>query len=677
MLGKPPTRIWLALGLFMTMFVSRSYSQYVTSAQGLGLGAGTALTGGGLGALDWNPAAMTGGKEVEFSQTSILSLGSPSLLAFGSGGGAAMFGSQHEIAVRATPALSLNFVIPSTISIQDSTQKFITTFDKKISYSENLAVAYAYRMDDKFSAGIAAHEFQEDVTNTSYSQNDTTGSITSSLAEYVATIWTLDAGVTWSPTSEWRFGLVVKDFTHVNMSSLPSSISQFTLLEPTRILAGIGYAGFDPVKIGVDAGTDKRFRIGSEYSVSSAWQLRSGVYFDDSSPVFVDAVSAGAGGTIDRFHFDLAYLKFMSEVNRRGSADLQYLGQIGVDNLQYNAFTGDRLIFTAQADIGRREQEVAKIEYVDMVSEIFPAARTQYAFRPVGKARVRNVTEKPLVVRANFFVDKLMDHPTETASVRLDPGELKEIPFYAVFNDAIASTTSLTVHEGTVGVTASEADAADDEYQIRVLIHGRNDWNGDVAMLKYFMTPAAPEIVSYTRSVMDANKAVFDTVVAERGNLARAIALFNDFSSRLSYVNDPRTSQDNVQYPAETLRLRGGDCDDMSVTYASLLASIGIQIAFVDVVPPDHPDSAHVYMMFDSGIPASDGPLLSDNPKRFVVRKNAAGVETAWLPVETTVIAKGFDAAWEDGAREYFHDAEVNLGLVKGWMRIVDVDVTD
>src|SRR5258707_9507574 len=43
-------------------------------------------------------------------------------------------------------------------------------------------------------------------------------------------------------------------------------------------------------------------------------------------------------------------------------------------------------------------------------------------------------------------------------------------------------------------------------------------------------------------------------------------------------------------YPAETLQLNGGDCDDMSVCYSSLLASIGISTAFIDVIPPERPE---------------------------------------------------------------------------------------
>ncbi len=130
-----------------------------------------------------------------------------------------------------------------------------------------------------------------------------------------------------------------------------------------------------------------------------------------------------------------------------------------------------------------------------------------------------------------------------------------------------------------------------------------------------------------------------------------------------------------MQYPSETLTLHGGDCDDMTVGYATMLSSVGIATAFVDVIPPEQPDNAHIYLMFDTGIEPSASQLVSENPKRFVIRKNEAGNETVWIPIETTVIRKGFDEAWRIGAEEFFRDAELNSGLVKGWVRVVDVQM--
>jgi hypothetical protein len=121
------------------------------------------------------------------------------------------------------------------------------------------------------------------------------------------------------------------------------------------------------------------------------------------------------------------------------------------------------------------------------------------------------------------------------------------------------------------------------------------------------------------------------------------------------------------------MALRGGDCDDMTVCFSSLLSSIGVSTAFVDVIPPDRVTDAHIYLLFDTEVPASQANSISDNQKRFVIRKNERGEETVWIPLETTLITEGFQKAWEVGAREYFDDVELGLGVVRGWIRLVDV----
>jgi hypothetical protein len=81
-------------------------------------------------------------------------------------------------------------------------------------------------------------------------------------------------------------------------------------------------------------------------------------------------------------------------------------------------------------------------------------------------------------------------------------------------------------------------------------------------------------------------------------------------------------------------------------------------------------------MMFDTGLSPKDAYMISENPKRYITRNNDKGIESIWIPIETTVSSKGFDEAWSTGAYQYLQDAEVNFGLIKGWMRVVDLQST-
>jgi len=232
----------------------------------------------------------------------------------------------------------------------------------------------------------------------------------------------------------------------------------------------------------------------------------------------------------------------------------------------------------------------------------------------------------------------------------------------------------VTIREGTVSVSATVAEEYDDRAQTRVLIHGKNDWDGNVHNLRYFVTTDEPSVLRTSRDILLQKKDSLGAAPKELTAFRNAQLLFNTFARNLMYVSDPKQSADYVQYPAETLKLRGGDCDDMTVCFASLLSSVGISTAFVDVVPPNRPDNSHIYLLFDTGVNPKFGSSIAANPKRYVIRKSKTGEDTIWLPIETTVTTRGFDAAWSEGAQEYFDDVEIGLGLVKGWVTIVDVN---
>jgi hypothetical protein len=266
-----------------------------------------------------------------------------------------------------------------------------------------------------------------------------------------------------------------------------------------------------------------------------------------------------------------------------------------------------------------------------------------------------------------------MDSPTESRPRYLAPNEEAEIPFYAIFNEAIRFVPTMVFRAADVFVKASPVEGYDDRSQARLVIRGRNDWDGDALSLRYFLTPEDPDVLRFGRNILNQQKQALSSASKQLEKFRSAQLLFDEFASRLSYVNDPRATKDRVQFPSETLALRGGDCDDMTVCFSSLLSSIGVSTAFVDVIPPERLNEAHIYLLFDTEIPASLGSLVSDNPKRYVVRRNERGEETVWIPLETTVITEGFQKAWEVGAREYLNDVELGLGVVRGWVRLVDV----
>jgi tetratricopeptide (TPR) repeat protein len=98
-------------------------------------------------------------------------------------------------------------------------------------------------------------------------------------------------------------------------------------------------------------------------------------------------------------------------------------------------------------------------------------------------------------------------------------------------------------------------------------------------------------------------------------------------------------------YPGEFLLKsdRAGDCDDLSVLYASMLQYAGLSTALI--TGPGH---GHIFMMFDTNIPVAYSRGLPVSPKLFVKHNG-----TLWIPVETTMIPKfTFCEAWTDAANK-------------------------
>jgi hypothetical protein len=130
-------------------------------------------------------------------------------------------------------------------------------------------------------------------------------------------------------------------------------------------------------------------------------------------------------------------------------------------------------------------------------------------------------------------------------------------------------------------------------------------------------------------------------------NVRYAAALFETLRLYgINYTIDPASSfielsenasaLDSLNYPYQTLFYRGGDCDDLSILFSSLLEVLGVETAFITI-------PGHIYMAFDVG----DDKWLSGSADIIVLNGRR------WLPVEITIPADGFTLAWRAGAREW------------------------
>jgi hypothetical protein len=128
-------------------------------------------------------------------------------------------------------------------------------------------------------------------------------------------------------------------------------------------------------------------------------------------------------------------------------------------------------------------------------------------------------------------------------------------------------------------------------------------------------------------------------------NVQYALALFEALDVYgINYIIDPASSYatmsenasslDSLNYPYQTLFYRGGDCDDLSILFCSLLETLNIGTAFITT-------PGHIYAAFDIGESNGEaGDLIVHDGKR-------------WMPVEITLPGEGFYQAYRIGAREW------------------------
>ena len=663
-------RFSLVLWVNIFMLGSSTYAQTLFGARTMGLGAYGALVTDTRG-FDINPAGIAWIRDWDFGTATYTSTSAENGgfvfqgLSFGK-----RFLENNSVAAQYTPGASLEFLLPTNLLQVTNTP---VSFDKRIRYEEPFALAYARKFSDEVAAGVGVRRLEERVTDTQYQLDSDDTTFVISFNEHTARSWRIDLGVIWKPENCLSLSAVGRTIVAVKEATLPSDFSSFRLSDARALELGAAYAIAPSLRFAMDLSTNKTGSVGSEWTPIGRTSVRAGLYCSTTESPFVYGVSVGLGWSYDFLVVDAGYLHFLNQGKRKGSGTLGEFDAGTISRVDLNPYTHDRLSLSVKAMFGNIRESLARIESVEMFGGVYPSSYEAFAYRPIGKVRVRNISDKPIQARARFYVDKLMDGPTETAPIHIAPGSEEEIPFTAVFNDRVKTISQVMIREGDVYVSATTGDEYDDKLQTRVLFQGRNDWDGTVETLRYFVTPNDQDVIRYGREILVRAMDSLENAAKELRPFLKSQMLFNAFAGKLITVGDPKQSADYVQYPSETLKLRTGDCDDMTVTFSSLLNSIGIATAFVDVIPPGRPDKSHIYLLFDTGLDPKYGGNIAENPKRYILRKNKGGDETIWLPIETTVITKGFDAAWATGAQEYFDDVEIGLGLIKGWVRIVDV----
>lgn len=286
---------------------------------------------------------------------------------------------------------------------------------------------------------------------------------------------------------------------------------------------------------------------------------------------------------------------------------------------------------------------------------VFPLFYSLYDSAPLGTAVLANEESLPLEkIKVTFFARQYMDSPRLCAEIAsLPAGSVVDIPVFALFNDAIFRVTEGTKAAGELTVDYYYLGRLTRKtVSVTMQVQNRNamTWDDD-RKAAAFVTAKDPLVLGFAKSIASMVRAGGGTgaVSSEfRTALAvyQALALYGvgyavDPKTPFSSLSETDTEVDFIQFPGQTLAYRAGDCDDLTVLYAALLESVGIETALITT-------PGHIFVAFNCGLsPDSAARAFSDDGDTILKDGKA------WIPVEVTLIKDGFVRSWSAGAMEW------------------------
>jgi len=322
-----------------------------------------------------------------------------------------------------------------------------------------------------------------------------------------------------------------------------------------------------------------------------------------------------------------------------------------------------------------QKREIFQVEEIKViVNDIYPAFYQFYNTYPLALVSVKNVSGYPIEVNVRSNINGYSARPKESGYVEIERGKTEDIPVTVFFSPDLVRVNRRAPAILNLEIEARAGSVHKKEFNAQIMVHHRNAWNGDLDKLIFFVTSDENEILNFTREIVNQLPPEAQT---ETNNFPIAQAIFNKLNDlNIRYRRDPNIpfyQDDRVQFANETLVLGSGDCDDLVVLYASLLESLGINTAFVEVQDPQKA-MAHLYLLLDTGLSPLKGSQISTNEKRYVIRSHGSNQPTIWIPVETTLVGNPFEFAWKIGAQTYLEEAILRNGISEGWVKIIDID---
>ncbi len=570
--------------------------------------------------------------------------------------------NNHSITGRYTPGYQKEFFFSTgeTITTNDTT---IQSLKVKFNYKELFGLGYSYKISKDFSAGLSLRFFSQEFEKETITLVGEPISFDIETLDETVSFWKTDIGFAYNAGD--YFSLRFESINLLNFGE-NSEFRDYELKRDKGAEFGLNIHPAKFINLNFIYETSNSFQAGINGSLSNFYYGFT-TFHDKYQHPFIAGIIPSLAYKTGLFEVMISGVKYFSDrTNKENYTDFV---RDGIHNIINNTYSFDKVILSVSFTLNTLQKLKVKITNVEITKDIFPTVSENYLTSPFAFINAQNISDEVVEVTPSVKIDGINSEPVQSQPVTILPGDSAKIPVYIVIPDSYNSEKpELSYATFYLNTNIKETD---DQVQKPVLINGINAWDGKVSNLRYFVHKDPEFSVNYTRTVLSRFKAQLDTVVNVLLSFYKAKLIFDDFANRIVYTSDPRATAEYVQFPKQTIDLKGGDCDDLSVCYSSLLGSVGIQTAFVDYKSDG--DLRHVQIMFNTNLSPEQAKLITNNDQKYFIRKNSEGKDEIWIPVETTELSD-FTKAWNSGAVKFRTEAIGNLGLATGNVAIIDIN---
>lgn len=575
----------------------------------------------------------------------------------------------HRLTLRYSPGFQKEFLFSTGQSIVfgDSTAQSLKA---DYVYKEIFGAAYSYKFDEKLSAGVNIRFLNQSFTQEAIKPvfSDTNYLVIDTENDDLD-LWKADLSFSYKFSRNLSFWISSINLLTSNNQPRYEYNRNFTLKSEKAFATGFFFAPFRNTSLNILYEYENSFTVGIIQMFelgNNKIGLSLSANHDKNQTPYINSISPSITYSSKLFDVAISGNKYIN--NRKNIFSFQEFAENGISNVYHNQFSNDNVNLTFSFKLNTKFEQTIKVIDVEIKQDIFPALTEEYLDKPFAIAKVVNISDKVLTIKPAIKISEINKDIIQLGSFQINPLDTAEVPVYAFIPENIKiDKTSLSYADIYFYTISNEPE---DVVQKPVLINGMNSWDGVVKNLRYFIKKDLTFSQNYAKQILSEYKSELDTVPLILSDFYRAKIIFNQIVKNLTYVSDPRIKWDFVQYPSETIKLKGGDCDDLSVLYSSLLESIGIETALVDYRARN--DIRHVNILVNTKLSPQQADLITENDTKYFIRKNEFGIDELWIAIEITSLTD-FETAWNLGS-EIFNDEAFNkMGLVKGNVQIIDV----